>query len=290
MVRQASVLKWTISALIAIFMSAPLHGHGTVRICEHLLLSPLAINDSYSQRDALSNLSQIIADAFRLGSNEVHARTKSILSVAKNVALGKKIEDYLGLKVHVTDPREILAGLDRLCSEYSGYRLEILEMKNYHGTGINPYLQPEILDQLPPACVGHLSVQSSQIKTAEKESGYTGLNIKILFDGMPAELQIHGPAMAEVIKVEHMINYSYRLNKPNFLRLPQSIRDQRHQLGQNKEQEKDYQNYLLQCFQAARLAETTPSYEIIYPDYPESIKEYPDLEIGKLIELEADLL
>jgi len=184
--------------------------------------------------------------------------------------------------------------VDKLCLEIKN-GLRVVEVENYRGPGLDaiPYLSDAQVAQIARADAAYMeklyklkslgkkvtipepiSIKSG--KRAIKDTGYTTLQINIEdATGMVSELQVRGPLLHEISKVEH-IYYDLKSRKGISEKLAtneeiKKVIEAYKRL--NETQKNALESYMRQQYEFARSLETRGGLSIKVPELPNGIPE-----------------
>ncbi len=194
-------------------------------LARHYETSPRIVEVAYELKESLllakTKVHEVIGHSFG-DIAEIQLRTKSIRSIVSKLKRKSTneelspdlVKDGLGIRFITsgrTNTNQIVNELTRLIK--SG-EIEILEIENYHGVGVIPYLNQNQVNTLVQN-QKRKSINPKVLKGEDlhKDSGYTTTQLNVRFrDGTLAELQIRGNRVQEISELEH-IAYDVRKGK-----------------------------------------------------------------------------
>jgi ppGpp synthetase/RelA/SpoT-type nucleotidyltranferase len=261
--------------------------------------------------EELKDAEQQIRDLFKDDGHTVKARAKTNAStISKLFRLASehkvplphihkvmpRLKDAIGIRIILKQgsDAEMNQVIQKLANAVQKNELRILEIENYRGRKGIPYLSDHQFKELSDAT--QLSHGYPLLRGPEevKKSGYTCVQMIIEFkNGAIGELQIRGPKVDQISQAEHLA-YDLRRNKgkpiPDIY--PPHIKTKMEKLktiltGLNAKQQADYLTYLTEQFNHARATEL--GIERAEQPLPESLREYPELDIQELLTLHDEI-
>jgi ppGpp synthetase/RelA/SpoT-type nucleotidyltranferase len=229
------------------------------------------------------------------------AQKEGVTSISKNWAK-VKIQDSIGFRLILKEGsvKDMDRCIQSLAQCIQDHRMQLMEIRDYHGPYCPSYLSAQNLETLLnaqkkangqlPHPLKPLPIQvTHQTATALKLSGYTALQLKVRFRNETlGELQIRGPQVDQVANVEHLV-YDIRQGKSLSGKNVSSFRGLEKRkletLIQNlsSEQTQDYMDYLAHYYQKARMLEVGEKPEFT-PVLADSLRSFPQLALPRINE------
>lgn len=207
-----------------------------------------------------------------------------------------QLKDAIGVRVILKNGNdtEMDEVINKLATAVKNNELRILEVENYRGKSGIPYLSDHQFEKLSEAT--KLSQEHPAARGPEeiKKSGYTCVQMIVEFkNGVIGELQIRGPQVHRIAQAEHLA-YDLRRSKGNSIpaSYPEHIRIKMEKLktiltGFNSEQHADYLDYLTKQYNHGRAMEI--GIDMPEQPLPDSLRDYPELDMQNLITLQAEI-
>jgi ppGpp synthetase/RelA/SpoT-type nucleotidyltranferase len=227
------------------------------------------------------------------------AKKEGVSSISKGWAK-EKIRDALGFRLILREGsvKEMDRCVQSLAQCVQEQRIQLIEIADYHGPRCASYLSSQNLETLLNAqkkANAHLPAPLKQqplqiihqTPQALKSSGYTALQLKVCFrDGTLGELQIRGPEVDKVAKVEHLL-YDIRNGKTlpgKNISSPRALEKRKLETliqSLTPKQTQDYLDYLAQYYQKARMLEIGENLQFT-PVLADSLRAFPLLALPRI--------
>ena len=122
--------------------------------------------------------------------------SEKAIEVIQSGSLMNIIGDSYGARITFNKVEDVEKFLDELLK--AGKDLKIVNIENYHGKGITPYISQQFSEKL----TGKYGIE---VINSIKNAGYTRANVNILYKGVPIELQLGGEYTTKFGDVEHFL-------------------------------------------------------------------------------------
>ena len=121
---------------------------------------------------------------------------KSAVELIQEGKLVNVIGDGYGARVIFDRPKDVEKFIDELARTDKNFK--ILNLENYHGRGIAPYISTEGATRLA-------ETHGIDIISSIKDAGYTRVNLNVVYKGIPMEIQLGGKYTTRFGEIEHYL-------------------------------------------------------------------------------------
>ena len=203
------------------------------------------------------------------------------------------VGDALGTRVILNDPKDAEKFMRELMELHQKGNLQIGIVENYHGKGIAPYLNENIMNDLQSLSYidGAGKIRNTVTVNKLKPGGYTRTNMDLYVNGKKIELQIGGKHTTRLGEVEH---YYYDMGQganPDLSKLSDEqkelffqMKDAYKNVKNNPLAKRKFDNYTTELWKCTELAEQQG---LPFPQLPPTPKGIPSVLSGEnLMKLE----
>ena len=190
--------------------------------------------------------------------------------------LANVIGDGYGARVTFNNAKEMESFVDELARTDKSFR--ILNLENYHGRGIEPYISTESGKRIAEK-------YGIDIINSTKNAGYTRVNLNAVYKGVPMEFQLGGKYTTRFGEVEHYLYDMRGGATPDLRKLNDSqktlfnrMRPLYQRTIENQTTNEIYSNYLNDFWASLRIAEEKGLPFPAFPARPSGIPRILTLE------------